>query len=63
MKPSARAPKNNLTDQYHASQKLIAELEARLVQLSSKLLVANARQEREIADRTRTEDEFRRSTE
>jgi hypothetical protein len=55
MKPLARAPKGNLTDEYHASQALIAELEARLVQL----LVANASLEREIADRKRTEDEFR----
>lgn len=62
MKPFARAPKDNLTDEYHASQALIAELEARLVQLAGQLLVANARLAREIADRKRTEDEFRRST-
>jgi signal transduction histidine kinase len=62
MKPLARAPKDNLTDEYHTSQALIAELEARLVQLAGRLLAANAGLEREIADRKRTEDEFRRST-
>jgi signal transduction histidine kinase len=62
MKPLARAPKDNLTDEYHASQALIAELEARLVQLAGQLLVANANLQREIADRKRAEDEFRRST-
>jgi signal transduction histidine kinase len=40
----------------------IAELEARLVQLAGQLLVANANLKREIEDRKRTEDEFRRST-
>jgi signal transduction histidine kinase len=62
MKPLAQAPKDNLTDECHASQALIVELEARLVQLAGQLLVANASLEREIADRKRTEDEFRRST-
>ncbi|MEJ2559810.1 MAG: sensor histidine kinase [Anaerolineae bacterium] len=62
MKPLAGAPKDNLTDEYHTSQALIAELEARLVQLAGRLLAANAGLEREIADRKRTEDEFRRST-
>jgi signal transduction histidine kinase len=62
MKPLARAPKDNLAEEYHASQVLIAELEERLVQLADQLLVANASLEREIADRKRSEDEFRRST-
>jgi signal transduction histidine kinase len=62
MKPLARAPKDKLTEKDRASQVLIAELEARLVQLDGQLLVANASLEREIADRKRTEDEFRRST-
>ena len=63
MKPLLRAPKNNLTDQYQASQELIAELEARLAQLTSQLLAANASLEREITDRLSKEDEFHRSTE
>lgn len=62
MKPLARAPKDNLSEEDHASQVPIAELEARLVQLAGQLLVANASLKREIADRKRTEDEFRRST-
>jgi len=62
MKPLARAPKDNLAEEYHASQVLIAELEEHLVQLADQLLVANASLEREIADRKRSEDEFRRST-
>jgi signal transduction histidine kinase len=62
MKPLGRAPKDNLTEEYHASQVMIAELEAGLAQLASQLLVANASLQREIADRKRTEDEFRRST-
>jgi signal transduction histidine kinase len=62
MKPLDQAPKDNLTEEYHASQVLIAELEARLAQLADQLLVANTSLEREIADRKRTEDEFRRST-
>jgi len=63
MKPLPRAPKTNLADQSQASQELIAKLEARLNQLTGQLLAANASLEREIADRTGTEDEFRRSTE
>jgi signal transduction histidine kinase len=62
MKPLAQAPKDNLTEDYQASQVQIAELEARLTQLAGQLLGANANLEREIADRKRTEDEFRRST-
>jgi len=62
MKPLAQVPKDNLTEEYQASQVLIAELEARLVQLAGQLLVANDSLAREIADRKRTEDEFRRST-
>jgi signal transduction histidine kinase len=62
MKPLARAPKDSLSEEYHTSQVPVAELEARLVQLASQLLVANASLKREIADRKRTEDEFRRST-
>ena len=63
MKPLPQAPKNNLTDQYQASQELTAELEARLAQLTSQLLAANASLEREITDRLTKEDEFHRSTE
>ncbi len=63
MKPLPRAPNNNLTDQHQASQKLISEQEARLTQLASQLLAANASLEREITDRLSKEDEFRRSTE
>jgi signal transduction histidine kinase len=62
MKPLAQAPKDNSTAESGASQVLVAELEARLAQLAGQLLVANASLEREIADRERTEDEFRRST-
>jgi signal transduction histidine kinase len=63
MKPLPRAPKNDLQGQHRASQELIAELEARLTQLASQLLAANASLEREISDRLGKEDEFRRSTE
>ncbi len=63
MKPLPQAPKNNLTDQHQTSQELIAELEARLTQLTSQLLATNASLEREITDRLSKEDEFRRSTE
>ena len=63
MKSLPRAPKNSLTDQHQASQELIAELEARLTQLTSQLLATNASLEREITDRLGKEDEFRRSTE
>ena len=62
MKPLARASKDNLTEENHASQVLVAELEARLAQLADQLKVANASLEREIADRKRTEDEYRGST-
>jgi len=58
----AQVPNDNLIEEYHASQVLIAELEARLLQLADQFLVANASLEREIADRKRSEDEFRRST-
>jgi signal transduction histidine kinase len=54
---------NSLTPQSHASQQLIAELEARLTQVTGQLLAANASLVSEIADRQRREDEFRRSTE
>ena len=63
MKPIAGGEKNSLISQYHASQELIVDLEARLVQLIGQLLAANASLESEIADRKRTEDEFRRSSE
>lgn len=56
-------PNNNQTNQFQASQALIAELEARLTQLTNQLLVANAGLKREIVDRKSAEDEFRRSTE
>ena len=58
-----QASNKNLSDQHEASQEVIAELEARLTQLASQLLAANASPEREISDRTGTKDEFRRSTE
>jgi signal transduction histidine kinase len=54
---------NNLTRQYHTSQQLIAELEARLTQVTDQLLAAKASLAGESADHQRTEDEFRRSTE
>jgi len=63
MRPLSRAPNNNLTDQNQASQALIAELEARLTQLTSQLLTTKANLERGIADRLSKEEEFRRSTE
>jgi len=63
MKPLPQSQKKNLADQHQASQALIAELEARLTQLIRQRLAANASLEREIAGRTGTEDEFRRSTE
>jgi signal transduction histidine kinase len=58
-----QAPNKNLADQHQASQELIAELEARLTQLTSQLLAANASLEREIIGHLGKEDEFRRSTE
>jgi signal transduction histidine kinase len=63
MKPLPRTPKKNFTNQYQASQALIAELEVRLNQLTGQFLAANASLEREIVERRRTENEFRRSTE
>jgi signal transduction histidine kinase len=63
MEPLPHLPNKNFFDQYQASQKLIAELEARLTQLISQRQAATASLEREIADRRRAEDEFRRSTE
>lgn len=42
---------------------MIAELEARLTQLTSRLLTTNASLKRETTDRLSKEDEFRRSTE
>ncbi len=47
----------------NASQQLIAELEARLTQVTAQLLTAKANLASESADHRRTEDEFRRSTE
>lgn len=63
MEQLPQAPNNTQTNQLQASQALIAELETRLTLLTNQLLVANARLEREIADRTDMEDEFHRSTE
>jgi signal transduction histidine kinase len=51
MKPLARAKKNNLAYQHHESQKLIVELEARLVQLTGQLLAAEASLEHEVTER------------
>jgi signal transduction histidine kinase len=64
MNPFPQTPgKNDLTGQLQASAALITELETRVAQLTSQLGAANAGLEREIADRTRSEAEFRRSTE
>ncbi len=54
---------NNLTRHAPASQQRIAELEARLSQVTAQLLTANTLLESESADHRRTEEEFRRSTE
>ena len=63
MKPLLQNPQNNLTDQPHASQALITDLEARLTQLADQLQATNASLEREIRDRLAKEDKFQRSTE
>lgn len=63
MEPLSRAPKNNLTDQHQVSPAMIAELEARLTQITGQLLATNTSLEHEISDRLSKEDEFRRSTE
>lgn len=54
---------NNLTRQSHTSQQLIAELEARLTQVTDQLLAARASLASESENHQRTEDEFHRSTE
>jgi signal transduction histidine kinase len=54
---------NNLTRQTQASQQLIAELEARLVQATDQLLAARASLASESANHQHTEDGLRRSTE
>lgn len=54
---------NNDMSPLTAAQKPNAELEARLVELNHQLLIAQTNLESEIADRQRTEEEFRRSTE
>jgi len=58
MKQLAQAKKNILSPQYHASQKLIAELEARLVQLTGQLLTANSGLEHAVTERQRLEEKF-----
>jgi len=58
-----QTPNKNLDGQHQASQALIAELEARLTQLTNQLQAANASLEGEITDRLSKENEFRRSTE
>jgi signal transduction histidine kinase len=63
MKPSAQAQKASLTAPTPESEKHIAELEARLAQLTSQLKTANDILVSEIANRTRKEEEFHRSTE
>ncbi len=63
MKPLARPKKNRLTYRYYETQKLNAELEARLARLNHQLLAANASLESESVDHQRTEESFRRSTE
>ena len=63
MKPSPQTSQNSSSSQEDASQGLIIELEAHLAQLTDQLQVANDRLEREIADRVKKEEEFRRSTE
>lgn len=59
MKQLAGAKKNSLSPQDHASQKLITELEARLVQLTDQLLAANANLEHAVTERQRLEEKFR----
>jgi signal transduction histidine kinase len=54
---------NNLVRQSRACQQLIAELEARLTQVTDQLLAAKASLASESADHQRTEDGFRRLTE
>jgi signal transduction histidine kinase len=63
MEPLPLTEQNSLTRQSHASQQLIAELEARLTQVTDQLLAAKASLASESADHRRTEDGFRRSTE
>ena len=63
MKPLLQTPNDDLSRQQQASQALIAELEARLAQLTSQLLTTKARLDGEISDRLSKEKEFRRSTE
>lgn len=63
MNPLFESSRNNRTDRGQASQALIAELEARLTQLTGHLLATNIRLEREVAQRTDKENEFRRSSE
>ncbi len=63
MKPLTWTEQNTLTRQCHASQQLIAELEARLAQVTGQLRAANTQLESESADHQRTEAEFRRSSE
>lgn len=64
MNPFPQTPdKNDLAGQLQASELLIIELETRVAQLTSQLVAANASLKREVADRTRSEAEFRRSTE
>lgn len=63
MKSSPQTPQNSSSSQKVPSQALIIELEARLAQLTDQLQVANDNLEREIADRVKKEEEFRRSTE
>jgi len=62
MEQLPQAPDKNLAD-HEVSQALLAELEARLTQLTNQLQAANASLEGEITDRLSKENEFRRSTE
>jgi signal transduction histidine kinase len=59
MKSLAWVKENGLTSPYLESQKLIAELEARLDQLISELLAANASLEHEARERQHLEEKFR----
>jgi PAS domain S-box-containing protein len=59
MEPVVQPPKNNSSYPSSESQQLIAEMKARADQLAGKLLVANARLAREVAQRRRLEEKFR----
>lgn len=63
MEPLPGIEQIRLTPQYYASQQLIAELEARLSQVTAQLLTTKANLVSESANHQHTEDGLRRSTE